>query len=181
MTEEQAFALTNPDGGVYAPGAFVLALGALKAEPRITEAFRTGGGLGWHEQDAEVFTGWSSSSGPATSPTSSRPGLRRSTACRTSWAGRRGCGRHGLGLGASTILLAQGRPNSQFTGSDYHAGSIEMARKRAGDAGVADRGQLRGLLGRDVLRHRVRPGRRRVWSVLALRILHGDLSSAQDR
>ena len=40
MTEEQAFALTNPDGGVYAPGAFVLALGALRAEPRITEAFR---------------------------------------------------------------------------------------------------------------------------------------------
>ena len=48
MTEEQAFALTNPDGGVYAPGAFVLALGTLKAVPRITEAFRTGAGLGWH-------------------------------------------------------------------------------------------------------------------------------------
>ena len=32
--------LTNPDGGVYAPGAFLLALGALRAEPRITEAFR---------------------------------------------------------------------------------------------------------------------------------------------
>ncbi len=32
MTEEQAFALANPDGGVYVPGAFVLALGALKAE-----------------------------------------------------------------------------------------------------------------------------------------------------
>src|SRR5215469_6518217 len=40
MTEEQAFALANPDGGVYIPGAFVLALGTLKAEPRITEAFR---------------------------------------------------------------------------------------------------------------------------------------------
>ena len=38
MTEEQAFALANPDGGVYVPGAFVLALGTLKAEPRITEA-----------------------------------------------------------------------------------------------------------------------------------------------
>ena len=35
MTEEQAFALTDPDGPVYLPGAFVLALGALKAEPRI--------------------------------------------------------------------------------------------------------------------------------------------------
>src|SRR5262249_45501695 len=31
MTEEQAFVLTDPDGPVYAPGAFVLALGALKA------------------------------------------------------------------------------------------------------------------------------------------------------
>ena len=57
MTEEQAFALTNPDGGVYAPGAFVLALGALKAVPRITEAFRTGAGMGWHEQDEDVFIG----------------------------------------------------------------------------------------------------------------------------
>ncbi len=57
MTEEQAFVLTDPDGPLYAPGAFVLALGALKAEPRITEAFRTGGGLGWHEQDHDVFVG----------------------------------------------------------------------------------------------------------------------------
>lgn len=38
-------------------GAFVLALGALKAEPRITEAFRTGGGVGWHEHDHDVFAG----------------------------------------------------------------------------------------------------------------------------
>jgi ubiquinone/menaquinone biosynthesis C-methylase UbiE len=45
----------------------------------------------------------------------------------------------GCGLGASTILLAQEFPNSVFTGSDYHDQSIELARKRAGDAGVADR------------------------------------------
>jgi ubiquinone/menaquinone biosynthesis C-methylase UbiE len=45
----------------------------------------------------------------------------------------------GCGLGASTILLAQAYPKSRFTGSDYHDGSIELARKRAGDAGVADR------------------------------------------
>jgi hypothetical protein len=57
MTEEQAFALTNPDGPLYAPGAFVLALGALRAEARITEAFRTGGGVGWHEHDTDVFIG----------------------------------------------------------------------------------------------------------------------------
>jgi ubiquinone/menaquinone biosynthesis C-methylase UbiE len=43
------------------------------------------------------------------------------------------------GLGAFTILLAQEYPNSRFFGSDYHDGSVELARKRSGDAGVADR------------------------------------------
>ena len=57
MTEEQAFALTDPNGPLYAPGAFVLALGTLRAVPRITEAFRTGAGMGWHEQDEDVFVG----------------------------------------------------------------------------------------------------------------------------
>src|SRR4051794_16881464 len=57
MSEEQAFVLTDPDGVVYAPGAFQLALGSLKAEPRITEAFKTGAGVGWHEHDEDVFTG----------------------------------------------------------------------------------------------------------------------------
>ena len=139
MTEEQAFALTNPDGGVYAPGAFVLALGALRAEPRITEAFRTGAGLGWHEQDADVFTGCEQFF---------RPGYIANLV--PAWipaldgvAGKLRAGAAvadiGCGLGASTILLAQEYQNSRFTGSDYHDQSIEMARKHAGDAGVADR------------------------------------------
>src|SRR5271165_4674267 len=45
----------------------------------------------------------------------------------------------GCGLGASTILLAEQYPNTRFTGSDYHDQSIEIARKRAADAGAADR------------------------------------------
>jgi hypothetical protein len=39
LNEEQAFALTNPDGPVFAPGAFQLAVAALRAEPEIAEAF----------------------------------------------------------------------------------------------------------------------------------------------
>ena len=139
MTEEQAFALANPDGGVYVPGAFVLALGALRAEPRITEAFRNGTGVGWHEQDQDVFIGCEQFF---------RPGYIANLV--PSWipaldgvADKLRAGAKvadiGCGLGASTILLAQEYPNSRFTGSDYHQGSIELARKRAGDAGVADR------------------------------------------
>ena len=55
--DEQAFILAEPDTAVYAPGAFVLALAALKAEDRVTEAFRTGTGMGWHEHDDGVFVG----------------------------------------------------------------------------------------------------------------------------
>ncbi|MBV9802745.1 MAG: class I SAM-dependent methyltransferase, partial [Solirubrobacterales bacterium] len=45
----------------------------------------------------------------------------------------------GCGHGSSTILLGQAYPNSTFVGSDCHAGSIETARQRAQEAGVADR------------------------------------------
>ncbi|HEY2553351.1 MAG TPA: class I SAM-dependent methyltransferase [Streptosporangiaceae bacterium] len=139
MTEEQAFALANPDGGVYLPGAFVLALGALKAEPRITEAFRSGGGLGWHEQDEDVIVGCEQFFRPgyiANLVPSWIPALDGVQQKLT--AGAR-VADIGCGLGASSILLAQEFPNSQVTGSDYHDESIELARKRAGDAGVADR------------------------------------------
>src|SRR5215467_12747038 len=139
MTEEQAFALANPDGAVYVPGAFVLALGALKAERRITDAFRTGAGMGWHEHDEDVFLGCEQFF---------RPGYIANLV--PSWipaldgvedklrAGAK-VADIGCGLGASTILLACEYPNSTITGSDYHDRSIEIARKRAGDAGVADR------------------------------------------
>ena len=57
MTPEQAFALTDPTGPVFLPGAYELALGALKAQHHIEESFRTGAGYGWGEHDDDVFSG----------------------------------------------------------------------------------------------------------------------------
>ena len=139
MTDEQAFALADPDGAVYAPGAFVLALGALKAEPRITDAFRTGAGMGWHEHDEDVFIGYEQFF---------RPGYTANLV--SAWIpaldgvhGKLRAGAKvadiGCGLGASAILLAREYPNSAITGSDYHGRSIEIARKRTADAGAAAR------------------------------------------
>ncbi len=45
----------------------------------------------------------------------------------------------GCGHGASTILMAQAFPKSEFHGFDYHGPSIERARKSAEAAGVSDR------------------------------------------
>jgi ubiquinone/menaquinone biosynthesis C-methylase UbiE len=139
MTPEQAFALADPDGPLYLPGAFVFALGALRAEPRITEAFRSGAGMGWHEHDDDVVLGCE---------LLFRPGYVANLVA--AWIPaldgveeklRRG-GRVadvGCGAGASSVLFAQAFPEVSVSGSDYHGGSVELARKRAADAGVADR------------------------------------------
>jgi ubiquinone/menaquinone biosynthesis C-methylase UbiE len=139
MTEEQAFALTNPDGGVYVPGAFVLALGTLKAVPRITEAFRTGGGMGWHEHDEDVFIGCELFFRPGYVANLIPAWIPALDGVDDKLRAGGTVMDIGCGLGASTILLAHEYPNSRLTGSDYHDKSIELARKRASDAGVADR------------------------------------------
>jgi SAM-dependent methyltransferase len=45
----------------------------------------------------------------------------------------------GCGHGASVVVMADAYPNSHFWGFDYHEPSIEVARERAAEAGVADR------------------------------------------
>ncbi|MGA2534801.1 MAG: class I SAM-dependent methyltransferase [Terracidiphilus sp.] len=139
LTEEQAFTLAQEDSPAYLPGAFELAIGSLAAVPRITESFRTGRGMGWHEHDDGVFHGCEKFF---------RPGYTANLV--SSWipaldgvqskleAGARvadvGCGK-----GASTVLMANAFPKSQFFGFDYHDKSIEGARETARREGVADR------------------------------------------
>jgi len=139
LSEEQAFALAVEDSPAYLPGAFELALGSLAAVPRITEAFRTGAGMGWGEHVDGVFHGCEKFF---------RPGYAANLI--SAWipalhgvsqkleAGARvadiGCGK-----GSSTLLMAKAFPNSQFFGFDYHGKSIEAAREAAARNGVSDR------------------------------------------
>ena len=139
MTPEQAFALTDPAGPVFLPGAYELALGALKAQHHIEEAFRTGAGYGWGQHDDDVFTGCERFFRPGYLMhllTEWIPALDGVQAKLESGArvADLGCGH-----GASTLLMADAFPNSTFVGSDYHTGSIEAARERAEDAGVGER------------------------------------------
>jgi cyclopropane fatty-acyl-phospholipid synthase-like methyltransferase len=45
----------------------------------------------------------------------------------------------GCGHGASTIIMAQAFPRSEFVGFDYHEASVGHARKAAEQAGLGDR------------------------------------------
>src|SRR5262249_37285391 len=57
LPNEQAFALAVEDSPAYMPGAFHIVSAILKDEPKLTEAFRTGDGVGWDEHDAALFIG----------------------------------------------------------------------------------------------------------------------------
>ncbi len=139
LSEEQAFALTDPGGPVYLPGAFVLALGALRAEPRITDAFRTGAGLGWHEQDPDVFDGCELFFRPGYVANLVASWIPALDGVEDKLRAGASVADVGCGFGASTVLLAQEFPAARVVGSDYHGPSIDQARKQAADAGVAGR------------------------------------------
>ncbi|MGH9575668.1 MAG: class I SAM-dependent methyltransferase [Candidatus Acidiferrales bacterium] len=139
LTEEQAFTLAREDSPAYLPGAFELALGSLAAVPRITESFRNGAGMGWHEHADGVYhgcekffrPGYAANLVPSWIP--SLQGMQQKLEAGAKVADV-GCGK-----GASTILMAKAFPKSQFFGFDYHDKSVEAARESAKREGVADR------------------------------------------
>jgi SAM-dependent methyltransferase len=103
------------------------------------EAFRTGEGIGWHEQHRDVFAGCERFFRPgyvAHLVTEWLPALDGVPAA-LAHGGR--VADIGCGHGAATLLMAQAFPRSHFAGSDYHAASVHVARKRAAEAGLADR------------------------------------------
>ena len=139
LPPEQALALADETSPAFLPGAFQIVAAAMRAEPRIANAFRTGAGLDWTEQDPILFVG---------TERFFRPGYigNLTTAWLPALDGvqdklERGArvADVGCGHGASTILMARTFPRSQFVGFDYHAASIETARRRAREAGVSDR------------------------------------------
>ena len=82
--------------------------------------------------------GRSGSSAPATGP-SCRTGSRALDGVADKLANGGTVADIGCGHGASVVVLAQTFPNARISGFDFHPPSIETARLRADEAGVAAR------------------------------------------
>jgi len=139
LSEEQAFAMADESSPVFLPGAFQCALAAVKAEEKLTERFKTGQGLGWHEHHPELFVGTERFFRPGYAANLISAWIPALTGVATKLKNGARVADVGCGLGASTILMAKSYPRSEFVGFDYHDKSVETAKQRAKDAGVGDR------------------------------------------
>jgi SAM-dependent methyltransferase len=139
LPPEHALALADESSPFFVCGAFQGFASLVRDEPKIREAFKSGAGVGWHEHSHDLFegierffrTGYNTHLIGDWIPALDGVEDRLRSGIRVADVG--------CGLGASTILMANAYPASQFTGFDYHKESIEGARGRAKDAGVSDR------------------------------------------
>src|SRR5438876_4136256 len=139
LPDEHAVPLTDETSPACVIGAFEIAVGSVYATDTIAERFRTGEGLAWGAHDAHVLGGCERFFRPgylnhlasAWIPALDGVEAKLVTGARIADVG--------CGHGASTLLLAEAYPASTVIGFDAHEGSIDAARKRAADAGLADR------------------------------------------
>ena len=139
LPDEHALALADEDSPFYILGVYDSIASLYADEDQLLEAFRSGRGMGWHEHDHRLFRG---------TERFFRPGYRAHLV--SEWIPaldgvqaklEQGAkvADVGCGHGASTVIMAEAFPNSQFVGFDYHEASIERAAEAAQEAGVGDR------------------------------------------
>ena len=139
LPPEQAMALADENSPCFVAGAFQVVASALKDEPKITEAFVSGKGVGWHEHCSDLFIGTERFFRPSYNAHLVAEWIPALNGVEAKLHAGANVADVGCGHGASTIVMAKAYPKSKFTGFDYHPESIDSARKRAQQAGVADR------------------------------------------
>ena len=149
LPDEQAEALANEMSPACVLGGFQAMTSAMKAEPKIIEAFRSGGGVGWHEHDPGLFEGTERFFRPGYAANLISSWLPALDGVAAKLAAGAKVADVGCGHGASTIIMGQAYPKSTFVGYDYHQGSVDTARKHAAEAGVSDRVSFEAATAKD--------------------------------
>ncbi len=139
LPHEHAAALADDHSPFFVGGGFQVVTAMIKASDRISTAFQTGEGMFWGEHHPDLFEGTERFFKPGYAANLVDNWIPALNGVREKLQSGARVADVGCGHGASTIIMAQAFPNSQFWGFDNHAPSIVHARKAAFSAGVADR------------------------------------------
>ena len=139
LGEEEAMALADDASPVFVARA-MNAFGSMFFDmEKVAKAFRGDGALAWGDHHPCLFAGteWFFRTGYRANLTTqwipALEGVKEKLE-----AGAR-VADIGCGHGASVVVMAAAYPKSKFFGFDFHAPSVETSKKRATEAGVADR------------------------------------------
>src|ERR1700722_11033661 len=149
MTPEQQLAFVVEGSPAFVVGAFEVIGSMHRDEPKITAAFRTGNGVGWHEHDPALFHGTERFFRPAYAAHLINEWLPALEGVREKLERGARVADVGCGHGASTILMAKAFPKSQFFGFDYHQPSLDHATGSPRDAGVSGNTRFERAVAKD--------------------------------
>lgn len=139
LPNEQAAALADDSSPFFIPGAFQVIASVIKDEPKISHAFKTGGGVPWGEHDPCLFEGTERFFRPSYNANLVSQWIPAIEGLESKLKRGATVADVGCGHGASTIVMAKAFPNSKFYGFDTHPASIEWAKRAAEKQGVAAR------------------------------------------
>ncbi len=131
MSAAQAAVFADEDSPYYMADAFDAAAAYLENQPKVEQAFRTGEGVDWGDQAGCLFCavarffrpGYKANLVADWLPALDGVVARLERGARVADVG--------CGHGYSTLMMAEAFPNSEFFGFDFHAPSIEAARRHA--------------------------------------------------
>jgi SAM-dependent methyltransferase len=149
ISPEQALVLADENGPAFIPAMFEIVAATVRDEPKVANAFRNGGGVGWHEHDACLFSGTERFFRPGYAMHLVSEWIPALDGVREKLERGARVADVGCGHGASVILMAKAFPKSKFFGFDYHQPSIDRAGEAARDAGVADRATFERATAKD--------------------------------
>ena len=153
LTPEQTAVLADPTSPTFMVGSMTIAAANAKDEEKVRDAFMTGNGLGWHEHHHDLFHGTERLFKPGYVANLTSQWIPALDGVDAKLRSGGTVADLGCGHGASTVLLAQEYPEATVVGFDYHPASIDIARKRAAEAGVADRVRFEAASAQDFPGH----------------------------
>ena len=133
LPPEHALALADENSPAFLPGAFQLMTAAVRDEPQITAAFRSGAGVGWHQHSHDLFEGCERFFRPGYQSNLVQSWIPALEGVEAKLAAGARVADVGCGHGASTQIMAAAYPESGFFGFDYHAESIAAASAQSPD------------------------------------------------
>jgi 2-polyprenyl-3-methyl-5-hydroxy-6-metoxy-1,4-benzoquinol methylase len=129
LTPEQAAVFADDDSTFCMTGGFHSLAAVFADEPKLTEAFKTGKGIGWGQHCNCLFCGVEKFFRPSYKAHLTADWLPSLDGVVDKLNKGARVADVGCGHGASTMLMAEAFPNSEFVGIDFHGPSIEHARR----------------------------------------------------